>query len=360
MNEVKIYTTKDIKWNDLVDKTERKDIYFTSSYMKIYEESYGKEIDYDFCGKGFLFFYGNEENYIIIPLIKRSLKELNITKELKEEYFDVISPYGYTGLLSKGKITEEMRKKFWIELKEYCLKNKIVSGFIRFHPLIENHTLISKEDTVTKMNQTVYVNLEKDEKEIWKELNKKTRNQIRKAKKNKIEIKKENKIESFTKIYEETMEKNNASKKYFFPKEFFENHIKELKNQVTIFTANYKNEIVSTSMFIHKGNFLHYHFSGSKRKYLNLYPNNLLLWEVIKWGKKQGFKKFHLGGGTDSDPKNPLFRFKSGFSPLTKYFYTKNEIFDHKTYKKLCELKEKEEKQNNQDINKDFFPRYRA
>ena len=47
---------------------------------------------------------------------------------------------------------------------------------------------------------------------------------------------------------------------------------------------------------------------------------NLLLWEIARWGKKAGYKKFDLWGalGPQADENDPWYgfhRFKQGFGP---------------------------------------------
>jgi len=108
---------------------------------------------------------------------------------------------------------------------------------------------------------------------------------------------------------------------------------------------------------MHKYGFLHYHFSGSDKDYLHLAPNQLLLWEVAKWGKEQGFQTFHLGGGLSNDQKDKLFHFKAGFSKGRTRFHTANLTHSEELYEKLCQLRKS---QSEPEINQDFFPFYRT
>ena len=358
----KVLTTKDSEeWTRILEKTQTPDVYFTPEYSKTYEDSYSDEIDQDFCGQSILFFYGNEEEFIIIPTLKRQLNKLPFLKDSQIKAFDTSSPYGYNGPLihcpdkkNKNKLVQE----FLTNYKQFCQENKIATEFIRFHPLLENHNLLKNTD---KRNQTVWIDLTKDEDQLLKEMNKKTRNLIKKAKKSGIEIKQSKSkedLKKFTELYLETMERAGATKKYLFPYKFYENTFDNLKENISLFTANYQGKIIVASLFMHGYGFLHYHFSGSDKNYLNLAPNQLLLWEVAKWGKKQGFNRFHLGGGLSSDPKDKLFHFKSGFSSTTSRFYTAGITHDKKLYQELCELRKK--RSENQEKNPDFFPFYRA
>jgi lipid II:glycine glycyltransferase (peptidoglycan interpeptide bridge formation enzyme) len=358
----KVLTTKESEeWTRILEKAQTPDVYFTPEYSKIYEDSYGEEIDQDFCGQSMLFFYGNEEEFIIIPTIKRQLNKLHFLKNSSLGAFDTASPYGYSGPLMhcpNKKNQQKLLQNFLTNYKQFCKENKIATEFIRFHPLLENHNLLENTD---KRNQTIWIDLTKNEDQLLKEMNKKTRNLMRKAKNAGIEIKlsksKED-LKKFSELYLETMKRAEATKKYLFPYKFYENTFDNLNENISLFTANYQGKIIAASLFMHRYGFLHYHFSGTDKDYLHLAPNQLLLWEVAKWGKKQGFNKFHLGGGLSSDQKDKLFHFKSGFSNTTSRFYTAGLTHDEELYQKLCKLRKKHSE--NQEINPDFFPFYRA
>ena len=179
---------------------------------------------------------------------------------------------------------------------------------------------------------------------------------MRKAEKNEIEIKystSEKDLKKFSELYLKTMDRAKSSKKYLFPYKYHKETFDNLKNNITLFTANYKGKIIASSTFMHKYGFLHYHFSGTDKNYLHLAPNQLLLWKVALWGKEKGFKTFHLGGGLSNDPKDKLFHFKSGFSQNTSRFYTSEKIYDSILYQKLNKIK----KQNKKNLN--YFPNYR-
>lgn len=45
----------------------------------------------------------------------------------------------------------------------------------------------------------------------------------------------------------------------------------------------------------HKNTLFDY-YAGAYRDYYNKHPNDLLPWEVLKWGKQNGFTRFVFGG----------------------------------------------------------------
>lgn len=98
------------------------EIYFENEYAKIYE------LNGD--GKVEKFKYESEDGRVEYLFLKRKI-ELS-----KEEYYDIITPYGYGGPLFFPESSEKLPKltsDFREEFEDYCKKNKIVSEFIRFH-----------------------------------------------------------------------------------------------------------------------------------------------------------------------------------------------------------------------------------
>jgi len=95
-------------WRKLVEAMTIKDIYFIPEYTVLFEKTQG-DIKKSFGGKAQLFFYGDNENYIIYPFFKRKIKELPFGKLISGEgdnLFDITSPYGFSGPIANIKKKE--------------------------------------------------------------------------------------------------------------------------------------------------------------------------------------------------------------------------------------------------------------
>ena len=70
-----------------------------------------------------------------------------------------------------------------------------------------------------------------------------------------------------------------------------------------------------------------YKFGASHRNYLPLRPNNLVMWEAIKWYGRRGFRQFDLGR---SEPDNQgLNQFKDGWgAKATRIAYFRYRLAD--------------------------------
>ena len=357
------------KWRGLVTSNPRADIYFTPEFAMTFERSTGTTRQ-DFGGEALLFFYGNQQNNIIYPFFKRPISELPFSELLPLEsriWFDIISPYGYSGPLSY--VTETgLEHLLWTgfleEFHNYCVNNDIVAEFVRLHPYIKNHLSLqdySDSSNLIKRSEVVYVDLEQDEALIWKNLTKGHKSSISKARRSGVEIRSydtTDQINAFYQLYTATMERNRAKDAYFFSREFINDTVQLLEGKVKLYCALYDDKIIAASLFLFFGNLAHYYLSGSDVSYLSVCPNNLMLWEVIQRAKEQGYKIFNLGGGYS--PNDSLFHFKSFFSTTTADFYTFSKVHNAAIYEKLCQSRERyAELKGEVSVQSDYFPGYR-
>ncbi|MGL6106530.1 GNAT family N-acetyltransferase [Romboutsia sp.] len=352
MTDEEIDRVIDIIKEVFIEKKEIADIYFTKEYGSIYEENNEGKLE--------TYIYESEKGKIIYRFLKR---KINLAKE--KELFDIITPYGYGGPLllnCKDDELESLIEEFKVDFQNYCNKSGIVSEFIRFHPLVENHKGMELYMDIENIRSTICIDL-KSKDYIWENLTPKCKNRIRKAVKYEIKIERSNSekdLYEFIELYTKTMEKNKASEYYYFDKTFFENTTKYLKENVTIFKAIYQGETILSSLIMSYGDYVHYHLTGSREEYLNLGVNNLLVYEVALWAIDNGYRYFHLGGGYIGN-EDSLFKFKKGFSKSEKgekKFYIGKKINLPQEYEKLVKIREKE----NQIClnNTNFFPAYRA
>lgn len=184
---------------------------------------------------------------------------------------------------------------------------------------------------------------------------------IRKAEKNGIEIRHGKGLElfkDFKRIYNATMERDQAEEYYFFEDAFCESIHRDLHDNYEMFYAVLNGEIIAMSIMLFANKQMHYHLSGSMIEYRNLAPSNLLLYKAVLWGCEQGYKTFHLGGGVGSDEDN-LFKFKAAFNRKSDYqFSIGKEIFDQEKYDEL--VAERASRDSEFDKNSKYFPLYRA
>ena len=274
--------------------------------------------------------------------------------------YDSVTPYGYGGVLFEGDNSEENRKAFWEAYVQKMHDENIVDNFVRYHPVLANAVPMKAVSNVIDLGKTIAFDLASPEV-IWENIISKNRNMIRKAEKNGIEIHHGKDLElfnDFQRIYNATMDKDNAEEYYYFGDAFYESIHKDLHDNYEMFYAVLDGQIIAMSIMLFGNKQMHYHLSGSMIEYRNLAPSNLLLYQAALWGCEQGFKTLHLGGGVGSGEDN-LYKFKAAFNRNSDYqFSIGKQVFDQEKYDALVALRAEQDPNFNPESI--FFPLYRA
>lgn len=344
--DLKVYTLdQSEQWDNIVRTFKDYDTYWLSGYVKAFE------IHGD--GTPLLFYYEGSNTRGINVVMKRDIADDSRFQDIipRNEYFDFSTPYGYGGWLVEGNEEEEL----FLQYEKWCKNNGIVSEFVRFHPLIENHGLSKAAYDVIALGKTVCLDLASPEV-IWTNLTSKNRNMIRKAQKNGVKIymgRYPQVFEEFREIYNGTMDKDNAEDYYYFNKDFYESVLNDLPNNAQVFYAEYEEKIIAASIMLMANGKMNYHLSGSIREFSSLAPTNLLLYKAALWGCANGCKTLYLGGGVGSG-EDSLYKFKKAFYRIDddKRFYIGKKIFIEETYDELLSKRK--------HIDSNFFPQYRA
>lgn len=201
-------------------------------------------------------------------------------------------------------------------------------GFVRISPILENTSenleifqkAGFKNAPIHMMHPelTWVLDITKSEDEILKGMRKTHRNLTRRATKESVEIiqsSDEKYLNAFYDIHLETVKRH---KFIPFSYNYIKNEIDAFKNdnQISIFSAKYKGEIISSAIIVFYGEQAFYHHGSSSSKYYKIPSSYLNLWEAIKEAKKRGKKKFNFYGIVENKPKHPwtgLTKFKKGF-----------------------------------------------
>lgn len=332
------------QWDETVKGFEEYDMYYLSGYVKAFH------IHGD--GDPFLLFYEGDGLKAIYVYMRRPTAIDGV--------YDSVTPYGYGGVLFEGDTSKSKLHAFW---KEYLAKMEeeiIVDNFVRYHPVLKNAVPMKSLSNVIDLGKTIAFDLTSPEV-IWENITSKNRNMIRKAEKNGIEIyhgKDLALFQDFRRIYNATMDKDNAEEYYYFGDKFYESIHNDLNDNYEMFYAVLNSEIIAMSIMLFANKQMHYHLSGSMIEYRNLAPSNLLLYKAALWGCERGFKTFHLGGGVGSSEDN-LYKFKAAFNKNSDYkFSIGKQIFNQDRYNELVKIRK--ESDSDFDETSNFFPLYRA
>ena len=320
------------KWNEIVLKFKNYDVYYFLEYVRT--------LMLHGDGDPLLFYFKNEDSQAMNVVLKRDIADDKRFKDKipSNEYFDLITPYGYGGFIGEGNVDWHAVNSEYVRC---CEENGIISEFVRFHPILNNVYNVSSMYEVVKLGRTVSIDLT-DREMIWKNLSSENRNRIRNARKHGLVIEYgcgSTIFNVFYALYTQTMLRDNADEYYFFDEIVFSNMFENLRDNATVFYAKKDGEIISAAIILHANGQLHYHLSGTNADYKKLASNNLLLYEVALWGNQNGYKTFHLGGGLGC-ATDGLYRFKKTFNRNEPNdFYIGRKVFNEQKYGDLLAIR---------------------
>lgn len=302
------------------------DIYFTPEYGKACE--YSDNAIWELC----------QYKDLIYVYLKKTYIFENIT------YYDLISPYGYSGYYFESKETfNEFIILFRIEAK----KKNYLTEVIKQNPYLNID--ISNYYNIISSKNIFSIEIDNFDHYYYKILNMKKRCTINKAIKLNfyheiIELKEKYLEKYFLDIYISTMNKLNASEYYYFNKKYYE-QIEKIKNSYLINIFNNEKKIIGSSIIFMFNNFIHYHLSCNDNSYNCI--TDYLLNSVIK---NLGInKKVIIGGGLKHN--DSLHDFKKKISTNNYNYIIYKNILNEDIYNKIKELHEDED--NN------YFPIHR-
>lgn len=353
-----IIDSTDNLWLETLSKL-RHDIYHLPEY--VYLESLRNKA----AAEAILIF--EDDKFFFLPYLLRHCDGLFEAKLATKEVFDVVSPYGYPGIvLSEAAANDREFVKLAMNQLISALRAKgVCSAFFRLHPILnQGFEKILDPEICQISGETVSINLKLSEAEIWSQTDKNQRNKINRCKRTGFTARMgslQQYINPFVAIYEETMDRTAAAKYYYsFDYEYFLQLAKALGEKIYISLVELNDEIVCAGLYTECCGIVQSVLSGTKTEFLKQSPNSLRIDYARFWAKGRGNEVLHLGGGVGSF-KDSVYNFKASFSEQSQKFLTIRLIIDEEKYRHLVELQAKFlNTQTEELLNSNFFPAYRS
>ena len=286
-------------WDDLLHRLGIDDVYFRRSYLEsAIPLGQGQPV--------FLHLEGRNGD-VVFPALVRSTEN---------GYRDVGTPMGYGGPVLSG--PRPPIAAFFDAYERWCSANRIVSTFVRFHPLLANQRLAEGRWRVEQTGHTVGWRIEaKSAGELVAGMAAHHRRVVRKARAAGLRVRVievPNDLDGFVSLYVESMRRCNASDFYFFPESYWELLLSQLGHALVRVDALANDELVACIVCFASPPLLHYHLGASNDRGRHLGANHLLFLETASWASERGFSRFHLGGGVGGF-EDSLYEFKRRFDP---------------------------------------------
>ncbi|KKW10888.1 MAG: femAB family protein [Microgenomates group bacterium GW2011_GWC1_49_7] len=190
------------------------------------------------------------------------------------------------------------------------LEPNVLDGNVPLRP--SHHPLFTK--------YTFVLDLTKSEDTLLAAMHPKTRYNIRVAQKHGVVVGEHNDaFESYLALTKETTSRQG----FYAHNETYHRTMWDIMRKAGIahlFTASYHGEILSAWIVFVYGDTVYYPYGASSRSHREVMAPTLMLWEIARWAKKKGLKKFDLWGALgptpdENDPWYGFHRFKQGFNP---------------------------------------------
>jgi lipid II:glycine glycyltransferase (peptidoglycan interpeptide bridge formation enzyme) len=123
-------------------------------------------------------------------------------------------------------------------------------------------------------------------------------------------------LDSFRKIYETTMRRQDAHPFFFFPDSYWEALLAESGTlRPVLVEGRLDGELVASLLCFSMRPWLHYHLGGSSEIGRRVGASHHCFLAAAQWAQAGGLTRFHLGGGVGGSDDSSLFEFKRRFDP---------------------------------------------
>lgn len=189
---------------------------------------------------------------------------------------------------------------------------------------------------------TFILDLAKSEKTLLASMHQKTRYNLRVAQKHHVEVKEDNSDQAFSEYLRLNEETTGRQGFYAHNAHYHQTmwNIMKKSGMAHLFTASFEGKTLAAWIIFAFGKTLYYPYGTSSRKHREVMAPTLLLWEIARWGKQNGYRSFDLWGalGPNPDAKDPWFgfhRFKQGFNPMLTQYIGSFDLIIHPILYKL-------------------------
>ncbi|HWL51015.1 MAG TPA: GNAT family N-acetyltransferase [Chthoniobacteraceae bacterium] len=340
------------EWKNTRMEAYQSDFYHSHPYHALAEER----------GEGVaqMWVYREGGYMIALPLLVRSLADVDGFEEEGSAWYDAVSVYGYVGpIASHQVIPPAIVRNFQAALATKLREQRVISVFSRLHPLIPTGQLIDGLGEQIEHGSTIAIDLSVTPDEQWRQFRLNHRRQISRLRRHGYTFFHDDEREAlgeFVSIYTETMTRVDAEEKYFFDDAYFSSLLDgRLRNSHLFFLLD-QGTPVCGGVFVECGGILEFHLGGTRNHALARSPMKLLVDEVRLWATARCFRSLHLGGGKDS-----LFHFKAGFSDRSHPFTTWQWVTNHAVHDEACRRRAAFDRQHGREPAPGrFFPPYRS
>ncbi len=329
------------QWLTLLEKipADRRDVYFQPEYIQAYVNSADVEA---YCA-----IYVSDSAILMYPFLKsRLIQENDLSKG--ESLYDIQSAYGYGGPVVNSEGEDPLfLQQAWGLFAKWCDEERVVTEFVRFHPLLENVRWASTSMDTFEDRKTVSIELESYESDLKNtSYYRRHRQMLNKAARmgfsfNVLPAKTE--LDWFVPLYLKTQESLQAGSDTRFTVDYFKTLTAGLGQSTWLGVVRNSDGITAATLVLEGPTCLHSHLMGYRKDIPTAGMTNLLYHGIALEGANRNKALLHMGGGlaaSEEDPlfrfeEDPLFRFKASLGPSRAVFCLGTLCHNHDKYAEL-------------------------
>jgi len=242
------------------------------------------------------------------------------------------SAYGYGGPLDTG-LDASAVACAWRAFDELARERAIVAEFVRFHPLLGNER--SYPGTVQRDRLVALLDLAPGD--LLARYSGRARTAVRKALQHGLQLRAESSQQGrsdFAAFYRAAMTQLGADAFYRFDDRYFA-ALFALPATRVFSVLGGDGATLSMGVFLFGAQVAEYHLSATTDAGRRANATNLLLHGAASAAQESGLRCLYLGGGTSTDPANPLLRFKQSHATAEATFSYGHRILDPDAYGEL-------------------------
>jgi lipid II:glycine glycyltransferase (peptidoglycan interpeptide bridge formation enzyme) len=214
-------------------------------------------------------------------------------------------------LLSNGVQLQDFLIKFISKVKDDAVYSRLVNLFDKRAEL-ESMKSIGFE---FKDHLNYLIKLDKDESELWTQLHNTRRRQIKRGHRRGARIEQSNWVDNISEYYKILHNTYSAAGLPLQDISFFESAMRSLSKSgnLVFFSAFDGKRLIGHRMILAFNGMLHDWFAGDIPEARDKYTNDILVWEVLKYGRENSFKCFDFGGAGEPGKEYGVRDFKKKF-----------------------------------------------
>jgi len=300
-------------WEDFEKKNENIPPQHLLNWKRALEKSYKN------CSGKYYFNRGEMGEGPIFPFLIVKSKLLG-NRAISQPFLDFGGPLGKPDEGFFSEVLEELKKIPEIDKIEIRLNN-----FNEHYDEMEKTFIKLGFKKEFKKNQLI-LKL-KSEDDLWNDFNRITKKGIKKAEKSSLKLKdldNEEELKAFYNLYMRNM-RNFGTPQHSYG--FFKNLSNLFKEGFKGINCYKEEKLIASLLVLYGKDYMYAAYNVSEPKFLIYQPNDLIHWEMIRWGIKKGIKYFDIGQ-CDSNAEQGthaagIYRFKSkwGARIYDKYYF---------------------------------------